>query len=183
MSGLPHNTISPIDDDEMLCVPCEGEGRIAKGMRGPHDPTADEIKEHMMTHIPFRDWCPHCCKGKGISTQHRKEIDRQDEVVPTVSIDYAYTIGDDEARDGEMAEDYSSSMPTIVMKDRKSKTITANVVARKGIDSFAIKKTAQEIVLLGYNRITLKSDSGNIILALSGIIITNRSDYGRKPTR
>ena len=27
-------------------------------------PSKREIEEHMLTHIPYRSWCPHCVRGK-----------------------------------------------------------------------------------------------------------------------
>ena len=35
-------------------------------------PSQQEVDEHMITHVPFRDWCPHCVRGKSKSTPHRK---------------------------------------------------------------------------------------------------------------
>ena len=28
----------------------------------PRQPTQEEVDEHMATHLPFRDWCPHCVR-------------------------------------------------------------------------------------------------------------------------
>ena len=41
------------------------ESTKAKAMRQPYQPTQREIDEHELTHIPFRDWCIHCMKGRG----------------------------------------------------------------------------------------------------------------------
>ena len=30
----------------------------------PVKPSAAEVENHMVTHLPFRDWCPHCVRGK-----------------------------------------------------------------------------------------------------------------------
>jgi len=38
------------------------EGRVARAQRDCRQPTEQEVKDHMMTHVPFRDWCPHCVK-------------------------------------------------------------------------------------------------------------------------
>ena len=35
------------------------EARKAKGTKAPTKPSNDEVNEHMLTHLPFRSWCPH----------------------------------------------------------------------------------------------------------------------------
>ena len=37
----------------------EGEGLVPKIKKIVAKPTAAEVEQHMATHIPFRDWCPH----------------------------------------------------------------------------------------------------------------------------
>ena len=34
----------------------------------------EEVEEHMVTHIPFRDWCAYCVKGKRKSQPHRQAV-------------------------------------------------------------------------------------------------------------
>ena len=60
----------------------EGEGeeagvadrRVKSGLR--NKPTAKEREEHEATHMPFRDWCPHCMMGRGesITTCQREGV-------------------------------------------------------------------------------------------------------------
>ena len=42
----------------------EEEGLIPKIKKAVAKPTAEEVEQHMATHIPFRDWYPHCVAGK-----------------------------------------------------------------------------------------------------------------------
>ena len=51
----------------------EGEhGELRPGaVRAPVQPTKQEIDEHYMTHLPFRDWCPVCVAARakeGVAT-------------------------------------------------------------------------------------------------------------------
>ena len=46
----------------------ERRPRIA---RRPQTPTKAEMEDHMTLHAEYRDWCPHCLSGRGISDQHR----------------------------------------------------------------------------------------------------------------
>ena len=34
-------------------------------------PTQEEIDEHEVDHMPFRQWCEECMKGRGAGEQHR----------------------------------------------------------------------------------------------------------------
>ena len=36
----------------------------------PRVPTESERKEHEMTHIPYRNWCPHFVRGRGKDMDH-----------------------------------------------------------------------------------------------------------------
>ena len=52
-------------------MPVIEEGVAPKALRQPYQPTQKQIDEHELTHIPFRDWCVHCMRGRGQSNQHR----------------------------------------------------------------------------------------------------------------
>ena len=39
-------------------------------MRKPEEPTQKEFEDHMISHMPFRAWCPHCVKGRAKSEPH-----------------------------------------------------------------------------------------------------------------
>ena len=39
---------------------------------GPLEPTKEEREEHEKTHLPFRNWCRHCVRGRGKEEVCRK---------------------------------------------------------------------------------------------------------------
>ena len=39
----------------------------------PKEPSEAERKRHMLTHLPFREWCPECLAAKGKSSPHFQE--------------------------------------------------------------------------------------------------------------
>ena len=49
------------------------EGARPKYRRVDNKPSQQEVDEHMMTHIPFRSWCPHCIRGKKQSPATQEE--------------------------------------------------------------------------------------------------------------
>ena len=49
-----------------------GEARPLRKLIDPRRPGAAEVEEHYKTHMPQRNWCPHCVRGKGTDLDHRK---------------------------------------------------------------------------------------------------------------
>lgn len=50
------------------CVDDEAEEGIAvKGVKNVYLPLQLDMEKHEVTHIPFRNWCPHCVKGSELS--------------------------------------------------------------------------------------------------------------------
>ena len=65
----------------------EGEGlaekvRVQRDVRGvkeladPRRPTEKEVREHEVTHFPYRNWCEVCVRAKGKDADHRAEVGR-----------------------------------------------------------------------------------------------------------
>ena len=53
------------------------------------EPTDKEIEEHYMHHSEFRQWCPHCVKGKAVSYGSRRKKDF-DDGLPVISINLPF---------------------------------------------------------------------------------------------
>ena len=47
-----------------------GRRKIHK-MNSPGKPSAAEVEEHCLTHLPFRNWCRHCVRGRGKEASHQ----------------------------------------------------------------------------------------------------------------
>jgi len=62
------------------------EGIQVKGVYNLYVPAQLEIEEHRLTHSRFRDWCPHCVQGKGVSAARKKR--KEEETQVPVSMDY-----------------------------------------------------------------------------------------------
>ena len=50
----------------------QGERKPVK-MNDPVEPSAEERKEHEITHLPYRNWCRHCVRGRGKEAPHEKK--------------------------------------------------------------------------------------------------------------
>lgn len=145
------------------------EGVKAKEIRQPHQPSRLEIEEHELTHVPFREWCVHCCKGKSRNNAHKTNKDKQEEdaenAVTTVSMDYMYL--------NDKAEKY----PIIAITDRKTKAVMAHMVQCKGIkDDWAVRKVLLDIEDFGYAgaKIVIKNDQEPAMVDFQRKIMENR---------
>ena len=49
------------DEDDQWCIK---EARMARGSNVDERPSQHDVDIHNLTHLPFRNWCPHCVKGK-----------------------------------------------------------------------------------------------------------------------
>ena len=76
----------------------EEEERKPKIGRVPKAPTTQEWNDHMTHHSEYRDWCPFCVQGRGISRQHRIGDDGE-KIGITVSMDWTYMNSKDDEND------------------------------------------------------------------------------------
>ena len=143
------DAISDEGEDVETTVGDEGlseEGATARGVTVPIRPSQEEVNKHMLTHIPFRSWCPHCVKGKAVDKRHRNAKSTSDARVPIISIDSAYMTEEDKHE----SED-TGTMPIIVMHDSMSKAVTADVVTSKGVSDYVVARVKEKLRGFGYS--------------------------------
>ena len=71
-----------------------GAVRGPKYIRDVRLPTADEVEKHMMTHLPYRNWCEYCIKGRGKEAAHTRRTGEASDL-PEVSLDYCFPSKED----------------------------------------------------------------------------------------
>ena len=100
--------------------------------------------------------------GRAQSPSHYviKESEKKEQQVPVISIDYMYM------KTGESDEITEDGQPILVMRDRRSKIVTAHVIEEKGANEYAVKRLSQDLKLTGYRKIIFKSDNEPAIIAL-----------------
>ena len=135
----------------------EQEEEKAKVARVEHMPTKEEYDEHMVTHWPYRSWCPHCIRGKG-KTEYHKAANGRENKYPVISVDYAWT---NQEKKGK---------PILVIKDSRSGKVGAHLVEKKGENTHAIRMLSSELRRLGYGKIIFKSDQEASIVALKNAV-------------
>ncbi len=79
-------------------------------------------------------------------------------------------------------DDKGEGMPILVLNDRTSGMMYASVVPRKGVDSYAVKRVARLLTMLGYRRIIFKSDNEPAILALQDAVARHPPWASMRPT-
>ena len=77
----------PIEYERTEQETSDRHARVPKGLKVTGEPSSSERKQHELTHLPFRDWCPHCVKAKGRHGPAKKQIDRQ----PVIQVDYCFS--------------------------------------------------------------------------------------------
>ena len=61
-------------------------------LQAPKQPTPQEILEHNVTHLPYRNWCPICVQSRGRQNNHPKQHSK----LPIIQLDFGYIKGFDD---------------------------------------------------------------------------------------
>ena len=87
-------------------------------LRKPYDPTRKEIEAHLVMHMPYIRWCPHCVRGRANTGFHKTgDSDTSEDSVPVVAIDYMYRTSGEDAK-GE--DENIRCMPIRAIKDTRT---------------------------------------------------------------
>ena len=101
--------IAPAEEEIPLLEPDSGDERIdgqqeedvepLRKATSPTMPSAADVEEHRLTHVPYRSWCKECNMGRGLGEQRGSHAGRAHEI-PIVGIDFWYiTYGGIKRRD------------------------------------------------------------------------------------
>ena len=67
----------------------EGDKRDMRKLVDPRKPTEEEVSEHELTHLPYRNWCPVCVMAKGKELDHRRSVEEH-RGLSEYSFDYCF---------------------------------------------------------------------------------------------
>ena len=129
----------------------EGNGygaRVAKKMQDPRKPSHAEIDEHMQTHLPYKSWCRHCVRGRGRQSPH--QAGTQEPTLCEVHFDYGFLGKENQP---------GQTVPTMVVKERKSRMLMAAVTPTK-TGAYIAKRFMGFLKEIGcqYGDLVVKSD-------------------------
>ena len=78
--------VAPVEEEEDEDVLDEGAVRGPKRIHDIRTPTRAEVDRRNLTHLPFRNWRPHCVRGRGKEAPHRAVKEGKGEL-PEISLD------------------------------------------------------------------------------------------------
>merc|ERR1712015_151748 len=143
-------------DEDGAVVFREEESGETRRVRTPPEvpaPSAEMVRRHKAAgHCPYRAWCTECVQGACNMPAHPARKPLEPGATPEVHADYAFF----RDRRGEKEK----TRTVLVMVDRKSAGICANVVPKKGVGGgFAVKQVHRDIRKFGHrHKIVLRSD-------------------------
>ena len=126
------------------------------------------MEEHLPTHLPYQNWCPHCVAGRGIIWRHATSKEDREKLGVTISIDYCFMSPEEVEKD---------TCPILILYDDNLDAIGALPVQAKGANQSVVKWCIEILDVAGYSNsdITIKSGQEPAILALKAAIAANRS--------
>ena len=143
-----------------------------KSAPNPQLPTAKEIEDHRLIHVPFRCWCKWCVMGRGLGQQHGQGLASS---IAIVGLDYFFiTRGGakkrnelefslDAAGEAALAEarQCGEIVKCLLLRCLKTKVIFAHVVPYKGAgeDQFVAGLVVDDVAWLGHTKLVVKSDN------------------------
>ena len=127
-------------------------------------PTQREREQHNLTHLPFRDWCEDCIKGKA-NERKFTSVEHEPNCLPCFHADYMF-MGEGET-DG--------TTPILTLKDDDQKSAFANVVPSRGVNDFTQNQILEDIDTTGITDIIFRTDSESPIVAAHDVIKASRS--------
>ena len=143
------SSFNPMSSFDQEMSPLEsGEAEPPQIRRPLTSPSDAERRRHETSHLPFREWCEHCVRGRGRAMPHFSRQRRgAEESVPVVQLDYTYMKG-------------VSGPKALSIVDRDTSYGTSSVVLAKGSsDRYAVAMGVQFLDHLGHEEVILQSDA------------------------
>ena len=76
-----------VEEDELIHGVVEA--RVPSTLRAPCLPSAKEVADHNVTHVPYRSWCPFCVAAAAKATPHMRCVSEDDgSAFPHLHTDY-----------------------------------------------------------------------------------------------
>ncbi len=163
----------------------------------PFMPSATEVENHRVTHMPYRSWCRECVEGRALG-ERRQPRTTHESKIPVIGMDYFFMIAKglltrSELSDYPQTADGDSALMTartkgelvkcLILRDSHTKCVFAHVVPVKGIDEDAhvVQLVVADVRWLGHTRLIVKADNEKAIQrlareALRGIVASAEQD-------
>ena len=165
MEEGPQEVIVESLGDELDFKEESDEALVPNIARDPGAPTAKEMQDHAVTHLPHRSWCPVCVESRSRDRPHRLVADRSERGVPEVHFDYGFL--------GNRDEEETQAIQ--VARDVRSQMLFAHHVPRKGMASeHGAEELIKDLSRLGHAKVILKSDQEPALVAIQKEVARRR---------
>ena len=154
--------IEAIGDDST-----ENGRRNVRRLLDPKLPSAEEVRVHGLTHLPYRNWCPHCVRGRGREMDHQRKSEEDQGGVPEYHMDYCFP-GDEEGQ----------KLVVLAVVERRSRMKRMVVVPSKGsTGTYAVKAVLELMEECGDRdaKVIVKSDQEPAIKFLIDDVCVHRT--------
>ena len=143
------------------------KGKIRR-MVDPMLPSQAEIDMHMLTHLPYRNWCEHCVRGRGKQMDHKKAEERRDTI--EFHLDFCFPGGEEDEQ----------TLTILVMRERSTRMTMASAVPSKSTGSFIAKRGVAFMKEVGceFGTVILKSDQEPAMKAIIQEMCRHRAAGG-----
>ena len=144
-----------------------GDSREIRKLIDPRKPSQEEVDEHELTHLPYRNWCPICVKAKGKELDHRKSIE-EPRGLSEYSFDYCFP-----------GDEFGYKLTVLSGRERVTGMNFATTVPTKGATGkFASDKVIEFMEELGdsVNKVIVKTDQEPSIQYLVKDVTNERVD-------
>ena len=128
-----------------------------KALPPPELPAEHIIREHEVTHVPFRSWCRHCVRGRAPEDGHFRRRRPHDWESHVISSDYLL-IGS--------GEEGVSGGTVLVLKCHATKVVTAVPLPQKGAADVNVQVVADAVISFGRSHVAFRNDGEPSLKAL-----------------
>ena len=129
---------------------------------------------HMLTHLPFQDWCPHCVAHRSRPDRHLRDGSVKDSGVPTVSFDFAHTKA--VAPGGNVQE--TEQVIALVLVDSMTNFTGCVPVSKKNDFDLMVREILQFTQILGHSECTFLCDNEPAIIQVQKRAVNARQMMG-----
>lgn len=146
-----------------------GERNVMR-MMDPVKPSAQEVRDHEMTHLPFRSWCRECVHGRGVEAPHRARIGERGGLAH-IHVDFMFM---------GPADVGGETVPVLVMREESTRMTLASAIPRKTTGEFVLKRALAFLGEIGlmHGDVVVRSDQESAMASLVEDIGRRRAGLG-----
>ena len=138
----------------------------------PRKPGQEEVRRHMLTHLPYAPWCEACIKGRGREAAHRRRAQPEEGSFEEVQLDYFFA----NVRQQEGGPEQASTLKHLaVYAPRYGYGAASTVLVKGASDSYAVGFVKAFLNEVGFNGpLLIQTDSERSIQDLARAVANSR---------